>query len=362
MIENLASIVYNHINILVVYGKNSVKKNGLYDEIRVQLQNKNVVFLNNIEPNPTLEKIYEGIYLCKKHHVDIVIGVGGGSVCDSAKLIAAGATLQSCDEVWNALVVKREHSDSIATGMIITAPGSGTEMSDSVVITNSETREKRNTGGYQFFPEFCIIDPEYTYTLSKKQMAFGCVDTFVHLCESYFSEPAENNVTDYLIEATLKCLTENIKLYLSNPIDYNSRSNIMWCSTMAMNGVLKCCKKGDWFSHVLEHEISGEYPEIAHGEGLAVIYPNYLRFLAGRGYGKLVQFAKNVYGFTSENDSKNVDDAINMVEDLFRNLGCESRLKNIDIERITSRMEMVLSHFPDIDIDATRNILKNCIE
>lgn len=361
MIENLASIVSDHINILVAYGKSSAKTNGLYDEIRVQLHNKNVVFLNNVEPNPTLEKIYEGIHLCKKYNVDLVIGVGGGSVCDSAKLIAAGATMQSFDEIWNALIIKRVHSDSIASGMIITAPGSGTEMSDSVVITNSETREKRNTGGCQFFPKFCIIDPEYTYTLPKQQMAFGCVDTFVHLCESYFSEPTENNMTDYLIEAAMKCLIDNINMYLSNPDDYNARSNIMWCSTMAMNGILKCCKRGDWFSHALEHEISGEYPNIAHGEGLAAIYPNYLRFLADRGYRKLVQFAENVYGFTSGNDSKNVNDAIDMVEDLFRNLGCKSKLNNIDIERITSRMENIIYNFPDIDTDDTRNIVKNCI-
>ncbi len=362
MIQNLASIVSNYNNILVVYGKSSAKSNGIFKIVNSQLQDKKLIILENIKPNPTLEKIYEGINLCKSNNVDLVIGVGGGSVCDSAKLIAVGATLQEIDDVWDRLIIKRDYSDSIACGVIITSPGSGTEMSDSVVITNSATREKRNTGGPQFFPKFCIIDPEYTFTLSNKQMAFGCVDAFVHLCEIYFSEPSENNLTDYLLEATMRCLIDNINAYLLNADDYNARSNIMWCSTMAMNGILKCCKKGDWFSHTLEHEISGEYPEIAHGEGLAAIYPSYLRLLASKGYKKLLQFAINVYSFNYENETDNVDGAIDMVEKLFFGLGCKLILNNIDVEIIANRMKNIISHFSEFNLNDVRNILWKCTD
>ena len=363
MIKNLRSMVSEYNNILFVYGQDSIKRNGLYAEVMCELEDKNVMEFGGVMPNPTTDMINNGVSLCRKNDIDFVVAAGGGSVCDSAKLIAAGACLDENDDFWDEFFVNgKPVKISLPTGIIITAPGSGSEMSCSAVATNPVTMEKRNSGGEGLYPLFCIIDAEYTYSLSAEQMACGCVDAFVHLCETYFSTPDEPNLSDYMLEAVMKCLIDSALDMIDNPNQYRARANIMWCSTVAMNGIVKCCKRGDWFTHVMEHEISGEYPEIPHGAGLAALYPQYLKLLADAHYEKLVRFAKNVWGISGGNDDDIVSEAVRKTENFFKNIGADCNLPAINTDIISGRMEKHIRNYPNIKAEDIRQILNGAIE
>lgn len=284
-------------NILLIYGKNSIKKIGLYDEVVAILRDcgKSVTELAGINANPRYTQVHEGCRLVRGHSIDLILAVGGGSVIDCAKGIAAAAYYDG--DAWahywengGALV-----NAVVPVASILTMAGTASEMNTGSVITNEE--KKLKIGRVFPFPDLCpkfsILNPEYTYSVPKEQMVSGIFDIFSHLMEQYFSGD-DDNVSDYLLEGAMRSLIVSSRKALVNPYDYEARSNIMWCATMALNQILGRSKRQDWMVHMIEHQL-GAYTDCPHGIGLAVISPAYYRYIYKYGLPKFVRFARNVW-------------------------------------------------------------------
>ena len=282
--------------ILLVYGGGSIKRSGLYDRVTAMLKDagKEVFELSGVMPNPRTEKVYEGIALCKENGVEFILAVGGGSVIDCSKAIAVGA--RTDQDFWQAFFVNLEKADdAIPLGTILTIPATGSEMDRSSVITNWATGEKNGYDSDLTYPKFSILDPTLTYTLPKNQMVNGIVDTLSHIWELYFSEPDTESVTDALAESLMRSVISAARAAMKDPADYVARSNIMWASTFALCGMLNNGKKTDWASHNIEHPLSAVF-DVAHGAGLAVVHPNYMKYFCACAPERYARYAVNVWG------------------------------------------------------------------
>lgn len=296
--------------VLLVYGKGSVKKSGLYDEIIAILQKagKTVVELSGIKSNPTYAQLLEGAKLVREHHADFILAVGGGSVIDCAKGISLSAYCKG--DPWERYWMNFEEVDNeiVPVGAVLTMAGTGSEMNGGSVITNEEKMLKNGrVYSPEVYPKFSILNPEYTYTVPKYQMASGIFDTMSHLMEQYFSGN-DDNTTDYIIEGVLKSLIHSARIALQNPEDYEARSNIMWCATIGLNTLTGVSKEQDWEVHMIEHQL-GAYTDCAHGAGLAAISVPYYKYIYKYGIDKFVRFAKNVWEIPVETMAK--DEAAN---------------------------------------------------
>ena len=310
-LSHLSEELANYGNtVLLVYGKGSVKKSGLYDEITAILQKagKTVVEFSGIKSNPTYAQLLEGARLVREHHADFILAVGGGSVIDCAKGISLSAYCKG--DPWERYWMNFEQIDNeiVPVGAILTMAGTGSEMNGGSVITNEEKMLK-NGRVYppDVYPKFSILNPEYTYTVPKYQMASGIFDTMSHLMEQYFSGD-DDNTTDYIIEGVLKSLIHSARIALQNPEDYQARSNIMWCATIGLNTLTGVSKEQDWEVHMIEHQL-GAYTDCAHGAGLAAISVPYYKYIYQYGIDKFVRFAKNVWEIPVETMTK--DEAAN---------------------------------------------------
>ena len=291
--------------ILLVYGKTAIKKNGIYDRVTAILKEagKKVVELPGVMPNPTYSKMQEGCELVRANDVDLILGVGGGSVIDCAKGISVAAY---CEEdpfkkYW--LEYQKVSNKTVPVASILTMVGTGSEMNGGSVITHEETKTK---AGRVFppdvYPKFSIMNPEYTYTVSSYQMVSGVFDTMSHLMEQYFTG-TDNNTTDYLIEALLRSSIDNVRVALKNPEDYEARSNIMWNATLALNTMTGLSKAQDWEVHMIEHQL-GAYTDCAHGMGLAAISLPYYRHILHHGIDKFARFAQQVWRIDAQGKSQ----------------------------------------------------------
>lgn len=292
-------------NVLLVYGKNAIKNIGLYDEIIHILTecNKNVVELSGIKSNPTYAQMMEGAKLVREHHVDLILAVGGGSVIDCAKGISVSAYCEG--DPWKRYWVNFETVDNeiVPVASVLTMAGTGSEMNGGSVITNEE--EKMKIGRVfpaNVYPKFSILNPEYTYSVPKRQMVSGIFDIMSHLMEQYFSGE-DDNTTDYIIEGIMDSLIHSARIAILNPKDYEARSNIMWCATMGLNTVSGVSKSQDWEVHMIEHQV-GAYTDCPHGEGLAVISIPYYQYIYKYGIDKFVRFARKVWKIDISNMSK----------------------------------------------------------
>lgn len=282
--------------VLLVYGKGSVKKLGLYDQVLGFLKGagKAVVELPGIKSNPSYTQVLEGGRLVRENHVDLILAVGGGSVIDCAKAISISAYCKG--DPWQRYWVNFEEVDNevIPVGSILTMAGTGSEMNGGSVITNEAEMIK---GGRVFpahiYPRFSILNPEYTYTVPKYQMASGIFDTMSHLLEQYFSGD-DDNTTDYVIEGVLDSLIHSARIALQDPENYEARSNIMWCATLGLNTITGLSKEQDWEVHMIEHQL-GAYTDCAHGAGLAAISVPYYKYISHAGLEKLARLAKTVW-------------------------------------------------------------------
>ncbi len=291
--------------VLLTYGKSSIKTIGLYDEVVAILKEsgKQIVELPGVMPNPTYDKMMEGARLVREHNVSLILAVGGGSVIDCAKGIAVSAYCEEdpFEKYW--LKQKPVTNPVVPVASILTMVGTGSEMNGGSVITHEEKKIK---AGRLFLPEvyprFSILNPEYTFSVSEYQMVSGVFDTMSHLMEQYFSGN-DNNTTDYLIESLLKASIDNVRAALKNPRDYESRSNLMWNATLALNTVTGLSKKQDWQVHMIEHQL-GAYTDCAHGMGLAAISLPYYRHIYPSGLDKFVRFATEIWGVSAEGKTK----------------------------------------------------------
>ena len=353
-------------NILLVYGKNSIKKNGLYDKVMEILKesNKKVVELQGIKSNPTYTQMMEGARLVKENNVDLILAVGGGSVIDCSKGIAVSA--YSEEDPWQKYWVdcKRVDNKVVPVGSILTMVGTGSEMNGGSVITNEEKMLKNGrVFPANVYPKFSILNPEYTYTVPKNQMVSGIFDTLSHLMEQYFSGD-DNNTTDYVIEGVMNALIDNARVAIENPMDYEARSNIMWCATLGLNTVTGLSKEQDWEVHMIEHQV-GAYTDCPHGIGLAIVSVPYYRYIYKYGLDKFVRFAKKVWKIHGKDMSKDeiALAGIEKLSDFIKELGIPTTLREIGateemLPLIANSTEIMDSGYKKLTADEILEILK----
>lgn len=318
--------------VLLHYGGGSIKQSGLYDVVIEALKKENisVVELGGVKPNPRLSLVHEGIDLCRREGVEGVLAVGGGSAIDSAKAIAAGVPYDG--DVWDFFSRKATAKKMLPVGVVLTLPAAGSEASPATVVTKEETNEKLGLVNEVFRPVFAVMNPERTYTLPPFQTACGAVDIMAHVMERYFTNEPDVAFSDRMCEALLKTIVEQAPRALENPEDYASRAEIMWAGTIAHNDLLGRGRIEDWSSHGIEHELSAFY-DAAHGAGLAVIFPAWMKHVYKQNIQRFVQFAVRVWGvpYTANDEERIVLEGIRRMEQFFISIGLPVTLKGLGI-------------------------------
>ena len=343
--------------ILLHFGGGSVKKTGLFDRVTTSLRKAGVdwVELGGVLPNPRLSLVYEGVRLCKTYGLGLVLAVGGGSAIDSAKAIAMGAVTES--DVWDFYLGKGAPTAALPVGTVLTLPAAGSEASTGTVITKEEGRLKRAVNSELIYPRFSILNPELAFTLPAFQVACGAVDIMAHLMERYFTNVEHVAFTDRLLEATMKTIIANAPLVLENRWNYDAWAEVMWAGTIAHNNLLNTGRVGDWGSHDIEHEISGIY-DVAHGAGLAVVFPAWMKFVLHHDLRRFVQWAVRVW-----NVELNVFDpeavareGVARMEAFFRSFGIGTTLGELGVG--DDRIDEMADKCTDGDTRAVGNFVK----
>lgn len=286
--------------VLMVYGGGSIKRIGLYDQVMAILNELecSVWELGGVQPNPRLSLVYQGVDMCREHNVELVLAVGGGSAIDTAKAIANAACYDG--DAWDLYCGKGTNTEVLPLGTIVTIPAAGSEMSYSSVITREEDWCKRGRNSIHNLPKFSILNPEYSYTLPPYQTACGIVDIMAHMMERYFTQVENVELTDRMTEGALITMINNAPIVFEKPEDYDARAEIMWTGCLAHNTLFQTGRISDFASHKLEHELSALY-DIAHGAGLAIVFPAWMKYVLPRGGAKkLAQFAVRVFGVAED--------------------------------------------------------------
>lgn len=333
--EYLADVLSSYgNNVLLAYGGGSINKNGVYDEVTaiLEAEGKNIIEFSNIMANPTYEKVLEGAKLAKENQIDVILGVGGGSVMDCCKAVSMAAVCQ--EDVWGNFWARSGVVDfePLPLGVIVTVSGTGSEMNGGAVITNEEVKVKTGRDYPKCNPKFAMMNPEYTFTVPPKQTASGGFDILSHIMETYFSDPNEDNVSDDISEALMRSVIRNLPIALENPSDYTARSNLMWASTMAENRIIKLGKKADFQAHQIEHQL-GAYTDCNHGWGLAVISPAYYRHIYSFGLKKFARFAKNVWGisYDGKTEEQLATEGVEALAQFIREIGLSTSLQDLGV-------------------------------
>lgn len=319
--------------VLLHYGGGSIKKYGLYDRVIKSLKEAGIeVFeLSGVLPNPRLSLVNEGIRICRDNDINFILAVGGGSAIDSSKAIAVGVPYEG--NVWDFYDGTREPEKALPVAAVLTIPAAGSESSHSSVITNEDGWYKRGLSSTLLYPVFSILNPELTYTLPDYQTACGAADIMAHIMERYFTDTRNVELTDRLCEATFKTIVRNIPLALRKPDDYNSRAEIMWAGTVAHNNLLNTGRLGDWGSHDIEHEISAIY-DIAHGAGLAIVFPAWMKYVYKRNINRFAQYAQRIWNI--DDNLFDLEDValrgIAALENYFNSIGLPTRLSHVNID------------------------------
>ena len=314
--------------ILLVYGGGSIKRIGLYDQVMAILNEAqaSVWELGGVQPNPRLGLVKQGIAMCREHDVQLVLAVGGGSAIDTAKAIANGACYDG--DPWDLFTGKGTNTEVLPLGTIVTLPAAGSEMSNSSVITREEDQCKRGRNTPLNFPKFGILNPEYTFSLPPYQTACGVVDILAHIMERYFTQVENVEVTDRMSEGAMVTVINNAPIVFEKPDDYDARAEIMWAGCLAHNTLFQTGRIGDWASHKLEHELSALY-DIAHGAGLAIVFPAWMKYVLPRGGAKkLAQFAVRVMGVPTDfgTQEETALEGIARLEAFYRSIGLTTTL------------------------------------
>jgi len=320
--------------VMLIYGKGSIKKIGLYDEIvKILRESGKEIFEDpGVMPNPTLDKLYEGCKIARENNVDLILAVGGGSVCDYAKAVSVSAYCE--EDPWDKYFIRAEEVDNkiIPVGCILTMTGTGSEMNGGSVITNTVTKEKiARVFGDNVFPKFSILNPLYTYSVSKYQMVAGIFDIMSHLLEQYFSGE-DDNTSDYIIEGLLKSLIHSSLIAVKNPEDYEARSNIMWTATWALNTLVEKGKSEDWMVHMIGQAIGG-YTDATHGMTLAAVSLPYYRYIMPYGLQKFKRYAINVWNVNPEGktDEQIAKEGLKRMEEYMKELGLVMNIKDLGV-------------------------------
>lgn len=330
-------------NVLLVYGGGSIKKFGLYDKVVDILNTNNIKFseLSDVEPNPRITSVKKGIELCRENKVDLILAVGGGSVIDCAKVIGAGFYYDG--DAWDIVEDCSKIEKSLPIASILTLSATGSEMNAGAVISNLETCEKLATFHEDMIPKFSILDPTYTFTVPKNQTAAGVADIMSHIFEVYFSNTKTAYMQNRMAEALLKTCINYGEKAIDEPENYEARSNLMWTSSLAINGLLSLGKETEWSVHAMEHELSAFY-DTTHGIGLAILTPHWMEYaLDETTVDSFVEYGINVWGINPNvYEFKIARKAIQKTKDFFLSLGIPSSLSEIGIEE--EKLEKMASH------------------
>lgn len=333
-LENLSTELKKYgENVVLIYGGGSIKKNGIYDEVVeiLKKEGKNVAEIAGVMPNPTIEKLYEGVEIARKHNADFLLAVGGGSVCDYSKAVSVSV---NCDEdPWEKYYIRFEEPtcETLPVGCVLTMVGTGSEMNAGSVITNHKAKLKIGHvfADEKIMPRFSILNPNYTLTLPHRQMVSGIYDIFNHICEQYFSG-TDDNTSDYISEGLMKSLIHSSRIANKNDQDYEARSNIMWTATWALNTLVAQGKSTDWMVHMLG-QAAGAVTDATHGMTLAAVSLPYYKYIMDDGLDKFVRFAKNVWDVQPEqkSDKEIALEGLDKMESWMRELGLAMSLSEL---------------------------------
>lgn len=318
---------------LIVCGGESARRSGLLDRVKQSLSEAGTAWvdLTGIKPNPTDDRVYEGIDLCRREGVDGILAVGGGSVIDTAKAIAGGVPYNG--DFWDFWAGKAVMTEALPIGVVLTIPAAGSEGSGNSVITRIEGMRKISLRtDMALRPRFAVMNPELTFTLPPYQTASGIADMMAHIMERYFTTTDEVETTDRVAEGVLKAIITEAPRVIAEPENYDARANIMWAGTLAHNGVCGCGRREDWTSHGLEHELSAVYG-VTHGAGLAVVFPAWMTYMADRRPAKIAQFGQRVFDVAPTGDDRaDALEAVARLKNFFRSIGLPVTLAELGIE------------------------------
>ncbi|MEI6429922.1 MAG: iron-containing alcohol dehydrogenase [Pseudanabaena sp. ELA607] len=362
-IANIATKIPAHAKILLTYGGGSIKSNGVYAQVQAALTGRELLEFGGIEPNPTLETLLQAVELVRTAKVDFLLAVGGGSVLDGTKFIAAAANFAG--DPWDILAKQASVTSAIPLGAILTLPATGSEMNGNSVVTKATTKEKLYFHSSLVLPQFSVLDPETTFSLPPRQVGNGIVDAFTHTMEQYLTYPVNAPLQDRMAEAILKTLIEEGPKALANPTDYDVRANLMWAATMALNGLIGVGVPQDWATHMIGHEITALHG-LDHGQTLAIILPTVMEFKRAGKEAKLLQYAERIWQITDGSPDERITAAINKTRDFFEAVGVPTRLAAynipaVDLPLITqhlgNRGAVAFGERSDIDLTAVDQIL-----
>lgn len=361
-ISELPKLLPAGVKIMMTYGGGSIFKNGVYDQVKRALEGFSIVEFGGIEANPHYETCMNAVDIVRRENIGFLLAVGGGSVADATKFIAA-ATFYDKGDPWEFLLTHDPQSTrTVPMGCVITLPATGSEMNCGSVITRAATQEKYHFFDPMVFPRFSIIDPQVTFTLPPRQVLNGIVDSFVHVVEQYVTYDVNSPLQDRLAEGIIKTLIEEAPKVLTQPNDYDTRANIFWCSTMALNGVISTGVVQDWATHMIGHELTALYG-LDHAVTLAIVLPELWRYKQADKQAKLRRFGKEIFGVDT------VEETIQHVEGFFHAIGMKTKLADYGVSA-TAAAELVCNRFAergtvlgergDIDAEAAYAILSKC--
>ncbi|MFP7232758.1 iron-containing alcohol dehydrogenase [Bacillus subtilis] len=319
-------------NVLLVYGGGSIKRSGLYDQVIEQLNKAGVTVheLAGVEPNPRVSTVNKGVATCKEHNIDFLLAVGGGSVIDCTKAIAAGAKYDG--DAWDIVTKKHQPTDALPFGTVLTLAATGSEMNSGSVITNWETKEKYGWGSPLVFPKFSILDPVNTFTVPKNHTIYGMVDMMSHVFEQYFHHVSNTPYQDRMCESLLRTVIETAPKLINDLENYELRETILYTGTIALNGMLSMGARGDWATHNIEHAVSAVY-DIPHAGGLAILFPNWMRHTLSENPARMKQLAVRVFDVeeAGKTDEEIAREGIDKLSAFWTSLGAPNRLADYDI-------------------------------
>lgn len=361
-IAKLSNLIPADASLMITYGFGSVKKNGVYDQVVDALKDRKYIEFWGIEANPHVETLRKAIDLGKENNIDFVLAVGGGSVLDGTKLIAAG--IANDKDAWD-IVLSGYAKEQINYASVMTVPATGSEMNSGAVITRAETKEKYSFGGIKY-PYFSILDPEVTYSLSEHQVACGLADAYTHVLEQYLTTPNQSRIMDRWAEGILLSIIEIAPKIKANPHDYNLMADYMLAATLALNDFIRMGVTEDWSTHMIGHELTALHG-ITHGHSLAIVMPGTMRVMKEQKWDKLLQYGERVFNIVEGSGSDRIDKAIEMTELFYRSLGLTTRLseENIGeetIQTIANRFNergFSLGENKNVTGDVTKRILES---
>ncbi|HOC72713.1 MAG TPA: iron-containing alcohol dehydrogenase [Candidatus Hydrogenedentes bacterium] len=340
-IAELSGLIPEDAVVLMTYGGGSIRANGVYDQVAAALAGRRVVEFGGIEPNPRYETCMKAVALAREQGATFLLSVGGGSVLDGTKFIAAAVPFAG-DDPWDILAKGAEVKSALPVGCVLTLPATGSETNGFAVVSRDATNEKLAFFSPRVYPKFAVLDPETTASLPQRQVANGIVDAFAHVLEQYMTGDMGAPLQDRQAEAVLCTLVEQGPRAVPGPADYGTRANIMWAATQALNGIIACGVAQDWATHLIGHELTALYG-LDHGQTLAVVFPATLRHQRARKAAKLLQYAARVWNITEGAEEQRIEAAIARTEDFFRSLGVKTRLAEYGIreglERVGQRIE-----------------------